>query len=63
MESGIEERAMLIMKGEKREITEGIELQNKERIRTLKSKENYKYLGILDDKKVDIDTQSLTSER
>ena len=30
----------------KKETTEGIELQNQERIRTLGEKENYKYLGI-----------------
>ena len=36
------------MKSGKREITEGIVLPNEERIRTLREKENYKYLGILE---------------
>ena len=35
------------MKSGKRQITEAIKLLNKERIRTLGEKENYKYLGIL----------------
>ena len=35
------------MKNEKRELIEGIELPNQERIRTLGEKENYKYLWIL----------------
>ena len=39
---------MLIMKSGKRQILEGIELLNHERVRTLKEKENYKYLGILE---------------
>ena len=40
MESGIEKGAILIMKREKRQITEGIELLNQNRIRTLGEKEN-----------------------
>ena len=47
-EFGIEECAMLIIKGEKRHITEGIELPNQEKIRTLGEKETYRYLGILE---------------
>ena len=39
---------MLIMKSGKRQIREGIEQPNQERIRTLEEKENYKYLGILE---------------
>ena len=39
---------MLIMSGGKRQITEGIELTNQERIRTLGEKESNKYLGILE---------------
>ena len=35
------------MKSGKRETTEGIELQNKERIKTFGEKVNYKYLCIL----------------
>ena len=35
------------MKSEKRQITEGIEMRNQERIKTLGKKENPKYLGIL----------------
>ena len=45
MEIGLEKCAMLIIKNAK---TEGIELPNPERIRTLGKKENYKYLGILE---------------
>ena len=39
---------MLIMKGEKRQMTEGIELTNQKKIRMLEQKETYKYLGILE---------------
>ena len=37
------------MKGAKRKIIEGIERQNQEWLRNLGKKENYKYLGILED--------------
>ena len=33
------------MRSRERQITDGIELQNKKKIRTLGEKENYKYLG------------------
>ena len=36
------------MKSGKRQITEGIELPNQGKIRTLREKETYKYLGILE---------------
>ena len=42
------EFGMLIMENGKRQITEGIELSNQEKIRTLDEKENYKYLWILE---------------
>ena len=48
MKFGMEKYALLIMKGGKREIIEGIELPNQERIRMLGKKENYKYLRLLD---------------
>ena len=48
MESGIEKCALLVMKSGKRHMTDGIELQNHDRIRTLEEKETYKYLGILE---------------
>ena len=48
MEFGIEKCAMLVMKSGKRHMTDGIELANQERIRTLEEKETYKYLGILE---------------
>ena len=48
MEFGIEKCVMLIIKSEKRRMTEGIELWNQEKIRTLGEKETYKYLGILE---------------
>ena len=48
MEVDIEKCAMLIMRSEKRQIVEGIELPNKEGIRTLRKKKNYKYLEIVE---------------
>ena len=46
-EFGIEECAMFLIKSGKRQITEGIELPNQERIRMSGEKETFKYLGIL----------------
>ena len=48
MEFGIEKSAMLVMKSGKRHMTDGMELPNHDRIRTLEEKETYKYLGILE---------------
>ena len=48
MKFSIEKLSMLILKSGKREITEGIELPNKERIRTFGEKDNDKFLGILE---------------
>ena len=48
MEFGIEKCAMLVMKSGKRHMTDGIELPNHDKIRTLKENETYKYLGILE---------------
>ena len=48
MEFGIEKCAMLVMKTGKRHMTEGLELPNKDKIRTLGENETYKYLGILE---------------
>ena len=48
MEFGIEKCAMLIMKSDKRHTTDGIELPNKEKIRTFGENDAYKYLGILE---------------
>ena len=48
MEFGIEKYAMLIRKSGKRQIMEWIKLPNKERIRQIGEKENYKYLGTLE---------------
>ena len=48
VEFGIEKFAMLIMRSGKGQMTEGIELPNQKRIRTLGEKETYKYLGILE---------------
>ena len=39
---------MLIMKSGKQQMTEGIELSNKEKIGTLGEKKTYKYLVILE---------------
>ena len=49
MEFGIGKCAMLIMISRKQQMTEGIELLNQAKIRTLEGKETYKYMGILDD--------------
>ena len=46
---GLEKCFMLIMKSGKSQIIEGIELPNQERIRILGEKENYNYLGILEE--------------
>ena len=48
MEFRIDKCAMLVMKSGKRHMTEGIELPNKEKIKTLGSKETYKYMGIME---------------
>ena len=48
MEFGIGKCAMLVMKSDKRHRTDGIELPNQDKIRTLAEKETYKYLGILE---------------
>ena len=39
---------MLVLKRDKRHLTDGIELPNQNKIRTLGVKETYKYLGILE---------------
>ena len=48
MEFGIEKCAMLVMKSGKRHMTDGMELPNHDKIRTLGENETYKYLGILE---------------
>ena len=48
MEFGMEKCAMLVMKSGKRHLTDGMELPNKDKIRTLAENETYKYLGILE---------------
>ena len=48
MESVIEKYAMLVMKSGKRHMTDGMELPNHDKIRTLGENETYKYLGILE---------------
>ena len=47
MEFGIEKCALL-MKSGKQHLTDGIELPNQGKIRTLVENETYKYLGILE---------------
>ena len=47
MEFCIEKCALLVMKSSKRHLTDGIELPNQDKIRTLAENETYKYLGIL----------------
>ena len=48
MEFGIEKCTILVMKSGKRCITDGMELPNQEKLRTLLEKGTYKYLGILE---------------
>ena len=48
MEFGIEKCALLVMKSGKRHLTDGIELPNQDKIRTLAENETCKYLGILE---------------
>ena len=48
MEYGIEKCAMLVMKSGKRHLTDGMELPNQDKIRTLAENKTYKYLGILE---------------
>ena len=48
MEFGIEKCARLVMKSSKRHMTDGIELPNHDKIRTLGENKTYKYLGILE---------------
>ena len=48
MEFGIEKCALFVMKSGKRHLTDGIELRNQDKIRTLAEHETYKYLGILE---------------
>ena len=43
MEFGIEKCAMLVMKSGKRHMTDGMELLNHDKIRTLRENETYKY--------------------
>ena len=45
---GIEKCALLVVKSDKRHMTDGIELPNHDEIRTLGENETYKYLGILE---------------
>ena len=47
MVCSIEKCAMLVMKRGKRQLTDGMELSNQDKIRTLGENETYKYLGIL----------------
>ena len=47
-EKELEKCAMLVMKSGKRHRTDGMELPNQDKIRTLAENETYKYLGILD---------------
>ena len=48
MEFGKEKCAMLVMKSGKRHLTDGMQLPNQDKIRTLRENETYKYLGILE---------------
>ena len=48
MKFGREKCAMLVMKSDKQHLTDGMELPNQDKIRTLGEKETYKYLDILE---------------
>ena len=48
MELGKEKCALLVMKSGKRHLTDGMELPNQDKIRTLAENETYKYLGVLE---------------
>ena len=48
VEFGIEKCAMLVMKSGKRHLTDGIELPNEDKIKSLAENETNKYLGILE---------------
>ena len=48
MEFGTEKCAMLVMKSGKRHMTDGMELPNHDKIRTVGENETYKYLGFLE---------------
>ena len=48
MKFGIEKCAMRVMKSVERQLTDGMELPNKDKIKTLAENEIYKYLGILE---------------
>ena len=48
MEFGIEKCALLVMKSGKRHLTDGIELPNQDKIRTLAENGTFKYLGTLE---------------
>ena len=48
IEFSSEKYTMLVMKSSEQQKTEGIKRPNQERIRTLKEKVTYKYLGILE---------------
>ena len=48
MEFSIEKCTMLVIKSGKRQLTDGTELPNKDKIKTLAENETYKYLGILE---------------
>ena len=48
MEFGIEKCAMLVVKSGKRHLTDGMELPNQDKIRTLAENQTFKYLSILE---------------
>ena len=48
MEFSIEKCAMPVMKSSKRHLTDGMELPNQDKIRTIGENETYKYLDILE---------------
>ena len=52
MEFGIEKCAMLVMKNGKRHLTDGMNVSNQDKNRTLGEKEKYKYLVILEVEKI-----------
>ena len=47
MEFGMENCVKLVMKSGKQYLTDGVELSNRDKIRTFAENETYKYLGVL----------------
>ena len=64
MAFSIEKCVMLVMKSGKRHLTDGMELPNQDKIRTLADNEIYKYLGIFEDDSIkQVEMKNKNSQR